>query len=125
MSTTYGKIILRDRTSLEVEAFGVSGSVKLIPERAGTVNGMTWEIAIDDPGQIDKLITLLEIARDHVWTTDEFFQAFYGKDTGTFTSHKKDLSDLGDEYLAIAVENMRSIGKEPPAEAIERMEKKL
>jgi hypothetical protein len=116
MSTSFGKIVLRDQTFLEVEAFGVSGSVKLIPQ----LDGDMGDIAIDDPGQIDLLISLLEIARDHVWKSEEFFQAFYGRELGTFTSHKKDLSDLGGDYLSCAIENMKSIGKEPPQEALKR-----
>lgn len=63
MSTSYGTINTRDGGTLEVEAFGISGSVKLLPSL------FPMEIAIDDPVQIDKLITLLEIARDHVWKT--------------------------------------------------------
>jgi hypothetical protein len=114
MSTTYGKVILRDHGFLEVEAFGVSGAVKLVPEGAG-------EIAINDPGQIDKLISLLEIARDHVWHADRFYQAFYGRELGTFTSYKKNLSDLDGAYLEAAVECMRAIGKEPPMEALKRL----
>jgi len=63
MSTSYGTIKLRDGSTLEVEAFGVSGCVKLLPDVFASGGG----IAIDDPAQIDALISLLEIARDHVW----------------------------------------------------------
>jgi hypothetical protein len=65
MSTTYGSVTLRDGTKLEIEAFGISGSVKLIPVDMALVP--EGGFAIDDPAQIDLLITLLEIARDHVW----------------------------------------------------------
>jgi hypothetical protein len=121
MSTTYGKIILRDHTFLEVEAFGIGGCVKLIPDKP--IDPLLG-IAIDDPGQINSLIFLLEIARDHVWENDTFFQAFFSPNLGTYTSNKRDLSDLGDEYLSNAVANMRSIGKEPPIEALKRLEGK-
>lgn len=64
MSTTYGEVRLRDGSALEVEAFGASAAVKLVhvrPQRADR------EIALNDPGEIDALISLLQIARDHVW----------------------------------------------------------
>jgi hypothetical protein len=80
MSTEYGRIVLRDGRTLAVEAFGMSGTVKLITVPSGAAvlsNGTTVlpdpkviELPIDGAAKIDSLITLLEIARDHVWDTD-------------------------------------------------------
>jgi len=120
MSTAYGKIVLRDQSHMEVEAFGVSGCVKLVPGQSWIPEG---GFAIDDPSQIDELISLLEIARDHVWSSDRFYQVFYRRDLGSFVSYKMNLSDLDGVYLEAAVENMRSIGKEPPKEVLERLKK--
>ncbi len=63
MSTTYGKIKLRDSSEMEVEAFGVTHCVKLVHP---VIN-----VEIDDPVQVRSLITLLQIAYDHIWTDDE------------------------------------------------------
>lgn len=66
MSTIYGRVKLRDGRELEVEAFGVSRCVKLVLPGYTRQN----EIAIDDENELQSLMTLLEIAREHVWKQD-------------------------------------------------------
>lgn len=48
-------------------------------------------------------------------------RAFYRKDLGTFISMRPDLSDLADDWLEAAVENLNAMGRDVPIEALRRL----
>ena len=62
MSTIYGSVKSSDGTKWDIEAFGVSGRVKLVP------NG-DYERAIifDSETECEALISLLTICSGHCW----------------------------------------------------------
>lgn len=85
MSTSYGKIRLRDGRCLSIEAYGTTNVVKLEcdsdgPYVGGAAGAFTpvSEIAIDSIDALDRLVAALEQARDHCWPkvipfTPEFY----------------------------------------------------